>query len=109
MEDPNAAYCRCRGPDDGSQMVGCDNEDACPNSGWAHWDCIVTKQPMPDDEQSWLCPDCDATKKRRKKGGVLYSWTKSAIAKGAAAKRSATTGKNGKKGGSKANVRGLIN
>ena len=85
-EDPNAVYCRCKEGDDGTDMVGCDGEE-CPSGGWVHWRCISTKKGKPGEgEESWLCPDCDPEKKK-KKGASFYSWTRAAISKGAAAKR----------------------
>jgi hypothetical protein len=98
IEDPDAVYCRCREGDDGSEMVGCDGED-CINGGWVHWRCISTKKGKPGvDTDSWLCPDCDPARKK-KKGGAAYGWTKTAMAKGAAAKR---------KGGNAANKKRLV-
>ncbi|KAK3215152.1 hypothetical protein GRF29_19g2380472 [Pseudopithomyces chartarum] len=98
IEDPDAVYCRCREGDDGSEMVGCDGED-CISGGWVHWRCISTKKGKPGvDMDSWLCPDCDPARKK-KKGGAAYGWSKTAMAKGAAAKR---------KGGSAANKKRLV-
>ncbi|KAK7180057.1 hypothetical protein DPSP01_010724 [Paraphaeosphaeria sporulosa] len=79
-------FCRCKQPDDGTDMLGCDG-DACVNGGWVHKDCFleIDSPPVADGgESKWYCPDCDpaafepSTGKRKgdkkgkavKKGGV---------------------------------------
>ncbi|GLV43161.1 TBP-associated factor 3 [Carabus blaptoides fortunei] len=61
----------CRGQDDGSPMIGCDDCDA-----WYHWVCVGIQVP-PDDNEDWYCRICivkkqetlqiDKKKKRKKK------------------------------------------
>ena len=65
-EDGNKIwYCpACGGPDDGSQMIGCDNEENCDN--WYHYPCVnITETPA--DDEKWFCPECTKSKKSKKK------------------------------------------
>ncbi|KAF4521266.1 hypothetical protein B566_EDAN008469 [Ephemera danica] len=42
----------CKGQDDGSPMIGCDDCDA-----WYHWVCVGIQVP-PDDKEDWYCREC---------------------------------------------------
>ncbi|KAI4911033.1 hypothetical protein J4E90_007290 [Alternaria incomplexa] len=48
-------HCTCGGLDDGSLMIGCDN-DACP-IGWYHGRCIGISKPIPKNKE-WYCAMC---------------------------------------------------
>ncbi|KAI4645141.1 hypothetical protein J4E93_005941 [Alternaria ventricosa] len=48
-------HCTCRGLDDGSLMIGCDN-DACP-IGWYHGRCIGISKAIPKNKE-WYCAMC---------------------------------------------------
>ncbi|KAF9738105.1 hypothetical protein PMIN06_000472 [Paraphaeosphaeria minitans] len=117
--DQEVIYCRCKQPDDGTDMLGCDGE-ACINGGWVHIDCFpeIQSPPVADDGESmWHCPDCDPTafevvkKKTTKKGSAVKSGAveKKTTQKGTAVKKGAVEEKkkDGKKG-SAANKRKLI-
>ena len=58
-------YClACGGPDEGSRMIGCDNEENCDN--WYHYPCVnITETPA--DDEKWFCPECTKSKKSKKK------------------------------------------
>jgi hypothetical protein len=72
-------WCFCRKPDDGRQMVACDNSHC--DIGWWHTDCLDDYiashhigSPPPEDERKWVCPICMAAdivnredKRRRKR------------------------------------------
>lgn len=54
-------FCRCRQPDDGTDMLGCDG-NACRNNGWVHMECFpeIEAAPVADGgESKWFCPDCE--------------------------------------------------
>ncbi|XP_059469776.1 transcription initiation factor TFIID subunit 3 isoform X2 [Neocloeon triangulifer] len=42
----------CKGPDDCTPMIGCDDCDA-----WYHWACVGIQVP-PDEDVSWYCKEC---------------------------------------------------
>ena len=60
-------WCSCHKPDDGRQMIGCDNPK-CEVTWW-HTDCLaeyiathkIGVQPPTDDSQKWSCPICIAS------------------------------------------------
>ncbi|KAF2447312.1 hypothetical protein P171DRAFT_511544 [Karstenula rhodostoma CBS 690.94] len=97
-------YCRCKQPDDGTNMLGCDGA-ACRNNGWVHIGCFPEIEAPPVDdggESKWYCPDCDPAafepkKKVAKKG--------QAVTKGKAVKKG---GVSKKKTSAAANKRRLI-
>ena len=74
---PTELWCFCRKPDDGRQMIGCDNNQC--DITWWHADCldayITTHQigAKPDESTKWHCPICVAAelvtteKKRRRR------------------------------------------
>ena len=59
VEDGGSRYCICKGPADGSFMVGCDHCE-----GWFHGRCVgVTAHEgarMATTEAKYACPDCAA-------------------------------------------------
>ncbi|KAF5383990.1 hypothetical protein D9757_006958 [Collybiopsis confluens] len=59
-------YCFCQKPSAGD-MIGCDNEDACPYE-WFHLECVGITEAPPDSTK-WYCPYCinRVTRKGRKK------------------------------------------
>ncbi|KAI4680233.1 uncharacterized protein J4E88_006125 [Alternaria novae-zelandiae] len=62
-----SSHCTCRGLDDGSLMIGCDN-DACP-IGWYHGRCIGISKPIPKN-QEWYCAMCTKEMENNKDKGV---------------------------------------
>ncbi|KAH6870338.1 hypothetical protein BKA58DRAFT_469369 [Alternaria rosae] len=60
-------HCTCRGLDDGSLMIGCDN-DACP-IGWYHGRCIGISKAIPKSQQ-WYCAMCTKEIEDKKDVGV---------------------------------------
>ncbi|KAI4695221.1 uncharacterized protein J4E84_001846 [Alternaria hordeiaustralica] len=60
-------HCTCRGHDDGSLMIGCDN-DACP-IGWYHGRCIGISKPIPKNKE-WYCAMCTKEMEDNKDAGV---------------------------------------
>jgi hypothetical protein len=60
-------HCTCRLPDDGSLMIGCDNEK-CP-IGWYHGRCINVHQAMPENEV-WYCEMCTRERENKKVRGM---------------------------------------
>ncbi|KAI4657717.1 uncharacterized protein J4E78_006105 [Alternaria triticimaculans] len=61
------SHCTCRGLDDGSLMIGCDN-DACP-IGWYHGRCIGISKPIPKNKE-WYCAMCTKEMENNKDTGV---------------------------------------
>ena len=51
--DETALYCYCKKPDDGLQMIACDNQ-ACAIE-WFHMSCLKIKS-VPKGK--WYCPTC---------------------------------------------------
>ncbi|KAI4933694.1 uncharacterized protein J4E92_003362 [Alternaria infectoria] len=60
-------HCTCRGHDDGSLMIGCDN-DACP-IGWYHGRCIGISKAIPKNKE-WYCAMCTKEMENNKDAGV---------------------------------------
>ncbi|KAI9797332.1 MAG: hypothetical protein M1833_005511 [Piccolia ochrophora] len=54
--EPIELWCYCRGPDDGSTMIACSNEDECVRE-WFHFRCTGLTQ-LPEDDEAWYCNDC---------------------------------------------------
>jgi hypothetical protein len=61
-EEGKEAFCLCRRPDDGSQMIGCDNDDC--TIVWFHLKCLGKKK-VPKGK--WFCDACAAEKKGTKR------------------------------------------
>lgn len=60
VEDTNK-YCFCKQPSFGD-MIGCDNEDSCPNGDWFHYKCVgllnrVEALKFATGKQKWFCSD----------------------------------------------------
>ncbi len=80
--DPSELWCYCRQPDDGREMVACDN--ARCSLQWWHIDCVhhyVSDHQIggaPSSNGTWQCPICvasemvDSTKKKTRKGGIYH-------------------------------------
>jgi hypothetical protein len=66
LSDPNP-YCTCRLPDDGTLMIGCDN-DKCP-IGWYHGRCVNIDRAIPKNKE-WYCEMCTRQQKGKKARGT---------------------------------------
>lgn len=60
VEDKNL-YCFCKQPSFGD-MIGCDNEESCPNGDWFHYKCVgllnrVDALKFATGKQKWFCSD----------------------------------------------------
>ncbi|CAK7896213.1 hypothetical protein CAAN1_04S08152 [[Candida] anglica] len=79
FEEPevdNSVYCFCKQPSSGD-MIGCDNETACPNGDWFHYKCVgllnrVEALKYATGKQKWFCSDhcrmvVEAKQKKKKK------------------------------------------
>lgn len=60
IED-DSVYCFCKQPSLGD-MIGCDNEDSCPNGDWFHYKCVgllnrVDALKYTTGKQKWFCSD----------------------------------------------------
>ena len=71
-------HCTCRGLDDGSLMIGCDN-DACP-IGWYHGRCIGISKPIPKS-QEWYCAMCTKEMENNEDTGVETARAKTPVKK----------------------------
>ena len=79
-QDPvdTTSHCTCRGLDDGSLMIGCDN-DACP-IGWYHGRCIGISKPIPKNKE-WYCAMCTKEMENNKDAGVETARAKTPVKK----------------------------
>jgi len=73
------SHCTCRGLDDGSLMIGCDN-NACP-IGWYHGRCIGISKPVPKNKE-WYCAMCTKEMENNKDAGVGTARAKTPVKKG---------------------------
>jgi len=73
-----SSHCTCRGLDDGSLMIGCDN-DACP-IGWYHGRCIGISKPIPKNKE-WYCAMCTKEMENNKDAGVETARAKTPVKK----------------------------
>lgn len=55
-------YCFCQRGSFG-EMIGCDSDDC--KYEWFHIGCVGVSKPLP---QTWVCSDCQAKNKRRRRG-----------------------------------------
>lgn len=89
-------HCTCRSLDDGSLMIGCDN-DACL-IGWYHGRCIGISKAIPKS-QEWYCAMCTKEMENKKDVGVGTARAKTPAKKrgggNAKAKARKTKGKSG--------------
>ncbi|KAI4702314.1 hypothetical protein J4E81_002677 [Alternaria sp. BMP 2799] len=72
------SHCTCGGLDDGSLMIGCDN-DACP-IGWYHGRCIGISKPIPKNKE-WYCAMCTKEMENNKDTGVETARAKTPVKK----------------------------
>lgn len=61
VEEDNNVYCFCKQPSFGD-MIGCDNEESCPNGDWFHYKCVgllnrVDALKYTTGKQKWFCSD----------------------------------------------------
>lgn len=63
VEEPvdETLYCFCQRPSYGD-MIGCENEQSCPNGDWFHYKCVgimnrVQALPYTTGKQPWFCSD----------------------------------------------------
>lgn len=61
VEEDNSMYCFCKQPSFGD-MIGCDNEESCPNGDWFHYKCVgllnrVDALKYTTGQQKWFCSD----------------------------------------------------
>ena len=55
--DDEATYCYCKGKDDGSKMICCEN-DNCRSGQWFHFRCLnIRRAPR----GKWFCNECSNT------------------------------------------------
>ncbi|XP_022197218.2 transcription initiation factor TFIID subunit 3 [Nilaparvata lugens] len=64
----------CRGPDDGSPMIGCDSCDA-----WYHWVCVGLQ--LPPQSSDWFCKYCIARKDTAAAGDKKKKFRKKLLGK----------------------------
>lgn len=60
-EEDSNVYCFCKQPSFGD-MIGCDNEESCPNGDWFHYKCVgllnrVDALKYTTGKQKWFCSD----------------------------------------------------
>lgn len=60
-EEDNQLYCFCHQPSFGD-MIGCDNEESCPNGEWFHYKCVgilnrVDALRYTTGKEKWFCSD----------------------------------------------------
>ncbi|KAI4625742.1 hypothetical protein J4E80_002875 [Alternaria sp. BMP 0032] len=72
------SHCTCGGLDDGSLMIGCDN-DACP-IGWYHGRCIGISKAIPKNKE-WYCAMCTKEMENNKDTGVETARAKTPVTK----------------------------
>ncbi|KAI4956994.1 hypothetical protein J4E86_005466 [Alternaria arbusti] len=79
-QDPvdTTSHCTCGGLDDGSLMIGCDN-NACP-IGWYHGRCIGISKPIPKNKE-WYCAMCTKEMENNKDTGVEMARAKTPVQK----------------------------
>lgn len=88
-------FCRCKQPDDGTDMLGCDGESCC-NNGWVHMGCFpeIKSRPVDDSgESKWYCPNCDpkAFEVKKKAGKNAKTEKRGGVEKKAGKKAKAVT------------------
>ncbi|CUM49307.1 uncharacterized protein AC631_03896 [Debaryomyces fabryi] len=88
VEEDNNVYCFCKQPSFGD-MIGCDNEESCPNGDWFHYKCVgllnrVDALKYTTGKQKWFCSDhcrsvvmgnkkeSDSKKKKKRKRRMGY-------------------------------------
>ncbi|KAI4666600.1 uncharacterized protein J4E79_002639 [Alternaria viburni] len=79
-QDPvdTTPHCTCGGLDDGSLMIGCDN-DACP-IGWYHGRCIGISKAIPKNKE-WYCATCTKEMENNRDTGVETARGKTPVKK----------------------------
>ncbi|CUM68184.1 uncharacterized protein PRCAT00005902001 [Priceomyces carsonii] len=77
VEVDNNVYCFCKQPSFGD-MIGCDNEESCPNGDWFHYKCVgllnrVDALKYTTGKQKWFCSDyCHKIVEGKKKTSTVY-------------------------------------